>query len=84
MKLNICFTQVKPSLDHKPLIEQVGISDLVIEDVASFEFNENELHLHYNDQSEGTIPLRSNDTLDGSDWRFASIQVIRKFLEVKL
>ena len=84
MKLNICFTLVKPSQEHKPLIDQIGIKEMVVEDVASFEFDDNNLRIHYNNRSEETIPLRSNDGVDGLDWRFASIQVIRKFLEIDM
>lgn len=85
MKISLNITKIKPSKDHKPLIEQVGIQELIIEDVASFMVDDNAIYIKYNTGTEDLIPLRTN-TGEGDieDWRLINLNVIRKFLEIDL
>lgn len=84
MKINLALTLVKTPEQFLPLIQAVGVQEVVFEDVSSFEFNENEIILHFNKEEDQKFPLRSNDGTEPIDWRGVNMQIIRKFMEVDL
>lgn len=84
MKINLHTTLVKPSLAQKPLLNEVGIQEMILEDVAQFTFTENNIVIGFNNAPDETIPLRGNDGKETFDWRACSINIIRKFMEVDM
>lgn len=62
---------------------EVGIEEVVAEDVKSFEFTENGIIVHFNTSEDQFIPLRDNDGVGNSDWRAANLQITRKFLKLE-
>lgn len=66
------------------MIEKVGVSDSIAEDVANFSMDENNLIINFNNNTTEIIPLRSNNGEENEDWRGANIFITRKFLEIDM
>ncbi len=84
MQLQINATVTKPSKTNPPLLESVGITEQVVEDVAGFIFTEDGILVHFNQGEKKMIPFRSNNTTGGEDWRAVNIFVTRKFLKIDM
>lgn len=82
MKLALNVFKVVPSKTTS-LIDKVGVSDSIAEDVASFMVDDNAIFIKYNNGTEDLIPLRNNGE-GNEDWRGFNLFVTRKFLEIDL
>lgn len=84
MEIRIQTTKVKPSKTHQPLLDSVGVENILVEDVASFVFTDDGIQIAFNNSPDEFIPLRGLDGVDNIDWRSATLVVTRKFLRVDM
>lgn len=80
MKLQLNTTKIKPAKENHHLIEQVGIEEAIIENVAHFLMTEQGIQIHFNDGTTEEIYLKG----ETDDWYATNIFVKRIPLVVKL
>lgn len=80
MKVNLHLTLAKINKTNPAVIDQVGIKEIVLEDVADLHFSDNSIDVRFNTGTTEVIPLRSNDGEGIVDWRAISMNIIRKFI----
>lgn len=84
MKVQAHLTLYKPQEKNGQVIGTVGIQEINMEDVASFEFTENGITIHFNTSPDEFISLRDNDGVGQVDWRGCNLYITRKFLEIDM
>lgn len=61
---------------------QSAVEEIICENVASYEFNENEIHVKYNGEPDDHFQLRGNDGIDNTEWFEVGILNTRAFLKL--